>query len=126
MVNPFASQLTFMSDKTRTRRDHMKYLTLIQGDRAAAAVSAEIKRVEHREQVVEYIEVTREDIALANRLAHEILGRTLDEMPPQTRKLLLLIQTMVSEQAAQLAANPARYASRAGGSATSHSGATTS
>ncbi|MGT7338069.1 DNA primase, partial [Escherichia coli] len=38
--------------------------------------------------------------ALANRLAHEILGRTLDEMPPQTRKLLLLIQTMVSEQAA--------------------------
>jgi len=31
---------------------------------------------------VEYIEVTREDIALANKLAHEILGRTLDEMPP--------------------------------------------
>ena len=29
VVNPFASQLTFMSDKTRTRRDHMKYLTLI-------------------------------------------------------------------------------------------------
>ncbi|MGU0172761.1 hypothetical protein ACVXG8_27490 [Escherichia coli] len=49
--------------------------------------------------MVEYIEVTREDIALANRLAHEILA-TLDEMPPQTRKLLLLIQTMVSEQAA--------------------------
>ncbi|MBV7029933.1 DNA primase, partial [Escherichia coli] len=60
----------------------------------------EIKRVEHRGQVVEYIEVTREDIALANRLAHEILGRTLDEMPPQTRKLLLLIQTMVGELAA--------------------------
>ncbi len=55
--------------------------------------------MEHRGQVVEYIEVTREDIALANRLAHEILA-TLDEMPPQTRKLLLLIQTMVSEQAA--------------------------
>ncbi|MGU0172762.1 hypothetical protein ACVXG8_27495 [Escherichia coli] len=30
VVNPFASQLTFMSDKTRTRRDHMKDLTLIQ------------------------------------------------------------------------------------------------
>ncbi|MBD2812634.1 DNA primase, partial [Xenorhabdus sp. Vera] len=28
VVNPYASQLTFMSDKTRTRRDHMKYLTL--------------------------------------------------------------------------------------------------
>ncbi|ELR6641058.1 toprim domain-containing protein [Escherichia coli] len=100
VVNPFASQLTFMSDKTRTRRDHMKYLTLIQAIALLHQYQREIKRLEHRGQVVEYIEVTREDIALANRLAHEILGRTLDEMPPQTRKLLLLIQTMVSEQAA--------------------------
>ncbi|HFI6927697.1 TPA: CHC2 zinc finger domain-containing protein, partial [Escherichia coli] len=100
VVNPFASQLTFMSDKTRTRRDHMKYLTLIQTIALLHQYQREIKRVEHRGQVVEYIEVTREDIALANRQAHEILGRTLDEMPPQTRKLLLLIQTMVGELAA--------------------------
>lgn len=100
VVNPFASQLTFMSDKTRTRRDHMKYLTLIQSVALLHQYQREIKRVEHRGQVVEYIEVTREDIALANRLAHEILGRTLDEMPPQTRKLLLLIQKMVNEAAA--------------------------
>ncbi|EMV2862601.1 toprim domain-containing protein, partial [Escherichia coli] len=79
VVNPFASQLTFMSDKTRTRRDHMKYLTLIQAIALLHQYQREIKRVEHRGQVVEYIEVAREDIALANRLAHEILGRTLDE-----------------------------------------------
>src|SRR3546814_18781203 len=30
VVNPFADRLTFLDDKTRTRRDHMKYLTLIQ------------------------------------------------------------------------------------------------
>ncbi|EJW2021838.1 toprim domain-containing protein [Salmonella enterica] len=99
VVNPFASQLTFMSDKTRTRRDHMKYLTLIQSIALLHQYQREVKRVEHRGQVVEYIEVTREDIRLANRLAHEILGRTLDEMPPQTRKLLLLIQQMVNETA---------------------------
>ena len=29
VVNPYAEQLTFMDDKTRMRRDHMKYLTLI-------------------------------------------------------------------------------------------------
>ncbi len=97
VVNPFASQLTFMSNKTRTRRDHMKYLTLIQSITLLHQYQREIKRVEHRGQVVEYIEVTREDIALANRLAHEILGRTLDEMPPQTRKLLTLIQQWVSD-----------------------------
>ncbi|ENA6191535.1 toprim domain-containing protein [Salmonella enterica subsp. enterica] len=106
VVNPFASQLTFMSDKTRTRRDHMKYLTLIQSVALLHQYQREIKRVEHRGQVVEYIEVTREDIRLANQLAHEILGRTLDEMPPQTRKLLLLIQTMVNEAAAARSCKP--------------------
>jgi len=30
VVNPYAEYLTFRSDKTRTRRDHVKYLTLIQ------------------------------------------------------------------------------------------------
>ncbi|WP_387696149.1 hypothetical protein [Photorhabdus sp. RM157S] len=58
-----------------------------------------MKTAEHRGKRLEYIEVTKEDIRLANRLAHEILGRTLDEMSPQTRKLLLLIQAMVKETA---------------------------
>ncbi|MBA0168485.1 CHC2 zinc finger domain-containing protein [Pectobacterium sp. CFBP8739] len=97
VVNPFASQLTFLSDKTRTRRDHMKYLTLIQSIALLHQYQREVKTVAHRGQVIEYIEVERSDIVLANRLAHEILGRTLDEMPPQTRRLLLLIQQWVKE-----------------------------
>ncbi|MBA0186323.1 toprim domain-containing protein [Pectobacterium versatile] len=99
VVNPFASQLTFLSDKTRTRRDHMKYLTLIQSIALLHQYQREVKTVEHRGTVIEYIEVERSDIVLANKLAHEILGRTLDEMPPQTRKLLLLIQGMVNQLA---------------------------
>ncbi|MGR6770981.1 CHC2 zinc finger domain-containing protein [Pectobacterium brasiliense] len=99
VVNPFASQLTFLSDKTRTRRDHMKYLTLIQSVALLHQYQREVKTVEHRGQVIAYIEVERSDIVLANQLAHEILGRTLDEMPPQTRKLLLLIQGMVNQLA---------------------------
>ncbi|KFW98546.1 DNA primase [Pectobacterium betavasculorum] len=99
VVNPFASQLTFLSDKTRTRRDHMKYLTLIQSVALLHQYQREVKTVSHRGQVIEYIEVERSDIVLANQLAHEILGRTLDEMPPQTRKLLLLIQGMVNQLA---------------------------
>jgi DNA primase len=39
--------------------------------------------------------VTLDDIATANRLAHEVLGRSLDELPPQTRRLLLLIDELV-------------------------------
>ncbi|MDE9557821.1 toprim domain-containing protein [Xenorhabdus bovienii] len=99
VVNPYAHQLTFMSDKTRTRRDHMKYLTLIQSIALLHQYQREVKTTEHRGKVLEYIEVTPDDIKLANQLAHEILGRTLDEMPPQTRKLLLLIQQMAHEMA---------------------------
>ncbi len=99
VVNPYASQLTFMSDKTRTRRDHMKYLTLIQSIALLHQHQRDIKTAEHRGKTLEYIEVTKADIRLANQLAHEILGRTLDEMPPQTRKLLLLIQQMAQDRA---------------------------
>ncbi|TYO95426.1 CHC2 zinc finger domain-containing protein [Xenorhabdus doucetiae] len=97
VVNPYASQLTFMSDKTRTRRDHMKYLTLIQSIALLHQYQREVKVAEHRGRVLEYIEVSKDDIRLANQLAHDILGRTLDEMPPQTRKLLLLIQDWIRD-----------------------------
>ncbi|WP_426578137.1 CHC2 zinc finger domain-containing protein [Xenorhabdus stockiae] len=97
VVNPYASQLTFMSDKTRTRRDHMKYLTLIQSIALLHQYQRDIKTAEHRGKRLEYIEVSKDDIKLANQLAHEILGRTLDEMPPQTRKLLLLIQAWIRD-----------------------------
>lgn len=45
-----------------------------------------------------YIEATLGDIAAANALAHEVLGRCLDEMPPQTRRLLALVERMVAER----------------------------
>ncbi|MGM3184503.1 CHC2 zinc finger domain-containing protein [Dickeya oryzae] len=106
VVNPYADRLTFLSDKTRTRRDHMKYLTLIQAIALLHQYQREVKRVTHRGAVIEYIEVEKSDIALANHLAHEVLGRTLDEMPPQTRKLLLLIQAMVGEQAQRQGCQP--------------------
>ncbi|MEI7378203.1 DNA primase, partial [Dickeya chrysanthemi] len=99
VVNPYADRLTFLSDKTRTRRDHMKYLTLIQAIALLHQYLREVKRVTHRGQVIEYIEVEKSDIALANQLAHEVLGRTLDEMPPQTRKLLVWLKGWVQEQA---------------------------
>jgi len=49
---------------------------------------------------VRYVEVELTDIALANELAHEVLGRTLDELPPQTRRLLGLIVGMVERECA--------------------------
>lgn len=98
VVNPYADRLTFLADKTRTRRDHMKYLTLIQAIALLHQHQREVKEVAHAGQVLRYIEVTLEDIALANAIAHDVLGRTLDELPPQTRKLLVLTRAWVQAQ----------------------------
>jgi len=46
-------------------------------------------------RAIEYIEVTLDDIALANALVPEVLGRSLDELPPQTRALLGHIRALI-------------------------------
>jgi hypothetical protein len=102
IVNPYAKHLTFLDDRTRMRRDHEKYLTLIDTI-ALLHQHQRVAKVLHPSagaQPLRYVEVTLDDIALANRLAHEVLGRTLDELPPQTRRLLGLVGDMVMAQCA--------------------------
>jgi len=98
VANPYARELTFLDSQTRTRRDHMKYLTLIRSIALLHQYQRPRKTVTHRGQALEYIEVTLDDIAMANRLAHEVLGRSLDELPPQTKRLLLLTDEMVNAE----------------------------
>jgi len=98
VANPYARELTFHDSQTRTRRDHMKYLTLIRSIALLHQHQRPRKTVDHRGRTVEYIEVALSDIAVANRLAHEVLGRSLDELPPQTRRLLLAVDTMVTAE----------------------------
>ena len=86
VINPYADQLTFLDDKTRTRRDHEKYLTLIDSIALLHQYQREVKTVANDGETMEYIEVALSDIETANRLAHEILGRTLDELPPADAK----------------------------------------
>ena len=115
VVNPHAPQLTFMDNQTRLRRDHMKYLQLIKTIALLHQYQREIKCVNHNGNTLEYVEVTVEDIAVANHLAHEVLGRTLDELPPQTRQLLTLIYQMVIDVCQQdaIAQKDYRFSRRA-------------
>jgi hypothetical protein len=97
VLNPYAHHLTFPDTTTRLRRDHLKYLTLIE----TIAVLHQYQRPHHtlhdHGTPVTYLEVTLEDLALANRLAHQVLGRSLDELPPQTRRFLHLLVQMVDD-----------------------------
>jgi DNA primase len=100
VVNPYAPSLTFLDGRTRTRRDHAKYLTLIRTIALVHQHQRPCKTHEHHGRTIEYIEVTPADIALANELAHEVLGRSLDELAPQTRRLLELIEREVTRECA--------------------------
>jgi DNA primase catalytic core len=99
VANPYAEHLSFRDEKTRMRRDHLKYLTLIRAITLLHQHQRVLRTAEHNGQKVEYIEVTLGDIRIANKLAHEVLGRTLDELPPQTRNLLSKINTLLEARA---------------------------
>jgi DNA primase len=98
VVNPYAEALTFRSESTRLRRDHAKYLTLIDAIAFLHQYQRPIKTATVAGDAIEYVEVTLDDIALANRLASDVLGRSLDELPPQTRRVLGIIVRLVDER----------------------------
>ena len=107
VVNPYAPRLTFLDDKTRLRRDHMKYLGLMN---VLALLHQYQREVKHDPVLGDYVEVTLSDIEIANRLCAQVLGRSLDELAPQTRRLLLLLHEMA--EAARLSRAVPREAFR--------------
>ena len=107
VVNPFAERLTFLDEQTRTRRDHRKYLALIRTIALLHQHQRPVLRLPRPgQESVAYIEATIADIAAANRLAHAVLGTTLDELPPQTRRLLKLVWGLVAARAQAEALKP--------------------
>ncbi len=112
VVNPFAPALTFATARTRSRRDHEKYLTLM--DAIALLHQHQRRHGQHlvNGRTVEFIEVTLDDIALANELAPEVLGRSLDELPPQTQRLLGFIRELIKTKRKERGAKSATTFSR--------------
>lgn len=100
VVNPFFKDLTYPEDQLLMRREQNKYLTLIETIAFLHQYQREIKNIQTAAGEVDYIEVTLGDIALANKLAAEVLGRSLDELSPHTRTLLKEIKAMVDEKCA--------------------------
>jgi DNA primase catalytic core len=102
VANPYACELTFPDSLIRTRRDHAKYLTLIRAIALLYQYQRPVKTARQSGRTIEYIDVEQQDIEEANRLIVEVLGRSLDELPPQTRRLLLLLDEYVKTECARL------------------------
>jgi hypothetical protein len=94
--NPYAKHLTFVSDQTRTRRDHDKYLALIETIALMHQFQRPVYRLEVNGTSEEYVDVTLEDIELAGKLVGEILGQFLSDLAPQTRSFLQVLDEMVT------------------------------
>jgi hypothetical protein len=98
VIMPWAQQLTFRHDQTRMRRDNAKYLSLI----------ASITLLhQHQRKLIDTgggnlaVESTIEDVELANRLVADTMGNSLDDLLPQTRQLLVLIDNLVNQESQQ-------------------------
>ena len=104
--NPFGELLTYTDDRLLMRRDNPKYLALIDAVAFLHQMQKPVKRLTESGTTIEYIEVSLRDIALANELAAEILGHSLDELSGPSRKLLLLIEDMVTKWAAKQNTEP--------------------
>lgn len=98
VANNYAQFLTFCSDHVRSRRDHMKYLNLIEAVTLLHQYQREHKTfTDSQGKEVEYILTTLEDIQLANQLAEHVLTRSLEELPPQTKRVLDLACQLAKE-----------------------------
>jgi len=76
-------------------RHQPKYLALIRAVAFLRQLQKPVRSDKRGGETVEYIEVDAEDVKLANRLAHEILGHSLDELSRPSRNLLLELEKML-------------------------------
>jgi energy-coupling factor transporter ATP-binding protein EcfA2 len=99
VVNNYDRYLSYPSDNLITRRDHDKYLGLIDAIAYLHQYQRKTKTLNVDGRTIEYVEVTLEDIDTANKLADEILGRSLNELAAPSATLLDAVYKMVKELA---------------------------
>jgi len=109
VVNPYADKLTFPSNSLRTRRDQKKYLTIIRAIAFLYQYQRKRSSMSVQGEQVEYIEVTPQDIKQAYTLCCHVMGRTLDELAPQSRNLLNMLVDMVRHECERLHTTPGDY-----------------
>jgi hypothetical protein len=89
VVIPYVNWLTFPDQWLRSRRDHDRFLTLIE----VLAYLHQHQRPRKVHHGCEYIEATLEDYRWAYFLAQRVLQQSLDELSRWARELLTFFQS---------------------------------
>jgi hypothetical protein len=99
VVNPYEPLLTYGEDRLAFRRDQPKYLNLI----LTVTFLHQMQRPrKHDPELGDYIEVTLDDIAIANELAHRLFGQSLDDLSAPSREALDRITGYVEKKSREL------------------------
>src|SRR6266536_3008575 len=104
VINPFFSELSYPTEKLIHRREQKKYLALQGAIALTHQYQRETKRAVSEETGVEfeYVEVTLDDIALANELTTAALSRALDELAPPVRGMYEEFRRLCEARAKEL------------------------
>jgi len=89
VVIPYVHLLTFPDQWLRSRRDHDRFLHLVE----VLAYLHQFQRPRKAHKGIEYIEATTADYRWAYFLAHRVLSSSMDELSRWARELLTLFET---------------------------------
>ena len=103
---PFVDAITFPDAWLRTRRDHLRFLNLIE----ASAFLHQYQRPRGPDGDVAVVEATVEDYRVAYELAREVLGSTLADLKKPARDLLESVRAVLAELGRERKLPPARIA----------------
>lgn len=99
VMNPYAPLIDFPADSLRTRRDHERFLSLIEAVTFLHQYQRPTREIDDGQGgKIPCIESTVQDYAVAYRLARDILGFSLDDLKKHARDLLDQIREMVKRQ----------------------------
>jgi len=96
VIIPYVDAIEFPQGWLRGRRDHDRFLSLIEG---VAFLHQHQRRIV-QEAGAEYIEASLEDYAIAYDLAHQVFTESQGDLPKQARDFLAQVETLI-EQAAR-------------------------
>ena len=92
---PHSVRLTYPAQSIQARRDQMKYLGLIEASALLHQHQRERRREVHHGETVDHIVATLDDIAIANRIAREVLVRGHNDASPQSVRLMREVRAML-------------------------------
>ncbi len=105
VIIPYVDAIEFPKSWLRGRRDHDRFLSLIEG---IAFLHQHQRRIAKDEEA-EYIEAAMEDYAIAYDLAHQVFTESQGDLPKQARDFLAQVETIIENAAKEAKAGVSEF-----------------